>query len=151
MLTQEIIDAINAGIQLFDPPLSVKRTFLYHRPVSLVGSTGFRVPALAIAPVKSRAEMIATSSSYSHEHRIRITYYGLQIGAQRTGVADEAAAADLLTESGQIIDWLCTLGGGLELESGKQNEVTVYDIDYGPIEGGYWVAEIDVRIRTWSF
>lgn len=151
MLTQEIIDALDAGIASLEPALPVKNTYLYHRPLSLVGASGTRVPALAIAPLKDKAEMVATQSSYSHEHRVRITYYGLQITAQRTGEPNNTEAAALLTHTGQIVDWLCTLGGGLSLTSGKQNEVTVYDIDYGPIEGGYWVAEIDVRIRTWTF
>ena len=147
MKTRQIIDAVVTGVNaLALPP---HPTFKYHRPLSLVQSTGVRVPALAVSPAIDRVPLLATNEDHEWVHRLLVTWYAGQMSAMTMGAADEAMAATTLDHVGLIVDLFATWAAWVP-GLGFQAEADLGEVHYGAIEGGIWASEINLSIRHWE-
>jgi hypothetical protein len=145
--TKQIIDAVVAGANALALP--AHPTYKYHRPLSLVQSTGVRVPALAVSPAIDKPELLDTSEGYAWTHRLLVTWYAGQMSAMTLGKADELMAAATLDHMSLLIGLFSTWADAVP-GLAFQSEATLGEVHYGVIEGGIWTSEINLSITHWE-
>ena len=143
----DLCDAVADDLTVL--PLPRHRVWKYLDPPTVRADQG---PVLAIFVREEADDVLATTGDYEDDLTLVVAWFYPAATATEAPDKAQAIARDALGHAQTLRDRLKSYAETLDGIPGfsPQAEVTVTGTRYGLIEGGLYLAEIKLRVKTWT-